>query len=64
MIDIHCHLLPSIDDGAKDLETSLDMLRIAEGDGIKKIIATPHFYRGYYENEYNHIEKQVEKLNE
>lgn len=64
MIDIHCHLLPSIDDGAKNLETSLDMLRIAEGDGIKKIIATPHFYRGYYENEYTHIEEQVNKLNE
>lgn len=64
MIDIHCHLLPSIDDGAKNLETSLDMLRIAEGDGIKKIIATPHFYRGYYENEYMHIEEQVKKLNE
>lgn len=64
MIDIHCHLLPSIDDGAKDLETSLAMLRIAEGDGIKKIIATPHFYRGYYENEYNYIEEQVDKLNE
>lgn len=63
MIDIHCHLLPCIDDGAKDLETSLDMLRIAEGDGIKKIIATPHFYRGYYGNEYTYIEEQVKKLN-
>jgi len=43
MIDIHCHILPSIDDGPKDEETSIDMLKIAAEDGIKSIIATPHF---------------------
>ncbi|KOA20586.1 tyrosine-protein phosphatase YwqE [Clostridium homopropionicum DSM 5847] len=63
MIDIHCHILPGIDDGAKDMEMSLEMLRIAEEDGIKKIIATPHFYRGYFENQYKDIEKSVEELN-
>lgn len=42
-IDIHAHLLPKIDDGAKDLDTSLEMFRIAEKSGIRKMILTPHF---------------------
>lgn len=45
MIDLHCHILPGLDDGAKTLEEALEMARIAHGDGIKKIVATPHFYR-------------------
>lgn len=42
MIDIHCHILPGIDDGATDLECALAMCRIAAADGIRKIVATPH----------------------
>ena len=50
MIDLHCHLLPGIDDGAPDLETSLEMARIAVEDGITLIACTPHQMPGYYEN--------------
>lgn len=46
MIDIHCHILPAIDDGPDDLQTALEMFRIAEGDGITQIIATPHYRHG------------------
>lgn len=42
MIDIHNHSLFGIDDGAKDVETSLKMIEIAINDGIKEIILTPH----------------------
>ncbi len=42
MIDIHCHILPSIDDGAKTIEESVEMARIAAKDGVRKIVATPH----------------------
>ncbi len=42
MIDIHCHILPGIDDGADRLQTSLDMATMAARDGITTIIATPH----------------------
>ncbi|MFC2166823.1 tyrosine-protein phosphatase [Acidobacteriota bacterium] len=45
MIDIHCHILPGIDDGASDVEESLKMARFAEQDGVKTIIATPHVFR-------------------
>jgi len=46
MIDIHCHILPAIDDGAGDLQTSLEMFRIAAADGITHIVATPHYRHG------------------
>lgn len=42
MIDIHCHILPGIDDGAETLEESVEMARIAATDGIKRLVATSH----------------------
>jgi len=42
MIDIHCHILPDLDDGADSLETSLAMAECAIADGITHVIATPH----------------------
>jgi protein-tyrosine phosphatase len=45
MIDIHCHILPGLDDGSKDLEVSLEMARMAVADGIKTIVATPHLFK-------------------
>lgn len=42
MIDLHCHILPGIDDGPVDMQTSIDMAKIAAEDGIKTIVATPH----------------------
>ncbi len=41
--DIHCHLLPGIDDGAQDMEKTQQMLAVAYEDGIRNIIVTPHF---------------------
>ncbi len=42
MIDIHCHILPGIDDGPSDIKESIEMAKIASLDGITKIVATPH----------------------
>lgn len=50
MIDLHCHMLPGIDDGAPDLDTALEMARIAVADGIAMVACTPHIYPGLYEN--------------
>jgi protein-tyrosine phosphatase len=41
-IDTHNHIIPYVDDGAEDWETSLKMLRDAEADGITEVVATPH----------------------
>ncbi len=45
MIDIHSHILPNVDDGAKDIEESLAMARIYLDNKINKVIATPPLYR-------------------
>ena len=62
MIDLHCHILPGIDDGAQTLETSLEMARIAVADGITKIYCTPHIYPGLYENTGPDIQHRVGQL--
>ena len=41
-IDLHCHLLPGLDDGARDLDDAVAMARQAQADGIGAICATPH----------------------
>lgn len=43
MIDIHCHILPNIDDGAESLEDALEMARLAVYSGVTEMVATPHF---------------------
>lgn len=45
IIDFHSHVLPNIDDGAKNLDISLKMLEKQKNDGVDIIVATPHFYR-------------------
>ena len=44
LIDFHTHILPSIDDGAKNLETSIKMINELTSQGVEKIVLTPHFY--------------------
>ena len=50
MIDLHNHLLPGIDDGARELEETLEFLRLARRDGVRTIVATPHMKPGVYDN--------------
>ncbi|MBR4948336.1 MAG: capsular polysaccharide biosynthesis protein [Clostridiales bacterium] len=44
MIDAHCHMLPGIDDGSKDVAMSLEMINRSVEQGVEGIIFTPHFY--------------------
>jgi protein-tyrosine phosphatase len=65
MIDLHCHILPGVDDGARTLEEALDMARAAERDGIKTIVATPHLFRGEFDLEgFDSIQQKRHDLNE
>ncbi|MBI5586564.1 MAG: capsular biosynthesis protein [Deltaproteobacteria bacterium] len=64
MIDLHCHLLPGVDDGAKDLEESLAMARLAVNDGIRAIVATPHVRNGLYHHTREELEERFIRLKE
>jgi protein-tyrosine phosphatase len=57
MVDLHCHILPDIDDGASNMEESLSMAESAIADGITHIVATPHS-----SNEYSFDFAQVRRL--
>jgi protein-tyrosine phosphatase len=63
MIDLHNHILWGADDGARTLEDSLEMCRIAYTDGIRTIVATPHTLNGLYQNDRPSIIAKVRELN-
>lgn len=46
MYDMHCHILPGVDDGASNLEEAIDMAIMAQESGIQSIFATPHYIEG------------------
>ena len=62
MIDIHTHILPGIDDGAKDLTESLALLKLAENDGITHMVATPHIHMGRFNNAIAQIKNDLQSL--
>lgn len=49
MRDLHCHILPGVDDGARDLNESLAMLKAAQEAGITSIVCTPHVRDPYFD---------------
>jgi protein-tyrosine phosphatase len=55
MIDLHCHLLPGVDDGARSWETTLEMCRLAQQDGVGHIVATPHCNYEYDYDRASHL---------
>lgn len=63
LIDIHCHILPSVDDGAENISESVQMAKEAIRQGINTIIATPHHKNGSYVNNKATIIEEVNKLN-
>ena len=62
MVDIHCHIISGVDDGAKDNTMSIDMLKKAKESGTSKIVLTPHYYRGRYDVELEVIKEEFIKL--
>lgn len=62
MIDIHCHILPGLDDGARDMAQSIAMAQIAAMDGITGIVCTPHFSPVFPGNIRRTVLESVERL--
>ena len=62
MIDLHCHILPGVDDGAASLQESLSMAEQAIAQGITHLLCTPHHNNGRYENEKSSVIATVHHL--
>lgn len=61
IIDIHAHILPGLDDGAANMEEAKTMLELAYGQGIRKIIATPHYKRGQNLEHIMEVSRQLQQ---
>ena len=62
MIDIHCHLMPGVDDGSKDLDETLAMFENAYTSGVTSMILTPHYIKGTKYNLKNSAKRQVTEI--
>lgn len=62
MIDLHSHILPGVDDGARDIATSLAMARAYVADGVEVVACTPHILPGLYHNSGPQIREAVARL--
>lgn len=62
LVDVHCHILPQVDDGAPDMKTALAMLAREYDDGVRAVILTPHFRLRMFENEEEDIVEAYERL--
>jgi protein-tyrosine phosphatase len=60
VIDLHCHILPGVDDGSRSLEESLYMARTAVEDGIHTVVATAHSLNGIHTNRVEEIAQKVQ----
>lgn len=62
MTDIHCHLVPAIDDGSRSLEETRELIRAMQAVGIRRIITTPHIYRRYPDNDSHSLQQALEHI--
>lgn len=60
MIDLHCHYLPGVDDGAGDLETGIALVRAAAENGIREAVLTPHILAGCWNNRRTSLEPRFD----
>lgn len=60
VIDVHSHYLPAVDDGPRDLQTALLLLRLARKDGVRQVVLTPHVYAGRWDNPLSFLRPRFE----
>ena len=63
MIDVHCHILPEVDDGSRSLNESIEMALIAQEQGIKKIVNTSHYHPDFRYKKGEELLKELEDFN-
>jgi protein-tyrosine phosphatase len=62
MIDIHCHIIPNIDDGSRSIEDSVRQLRDMADGGIESVFLTSHYFKGHYEYTRETYNQKFEEL--
>lgn len=61
-LDIHSHILPGVDDGSRDMDMTIQMLGQAYGEGIRCMVATPHYYPGHKNADYISVQEKFEEV--
>lgn len=62
MIDVHCHILPGVDDGAESMNEAFKLLRMEYDQGVRAVILTPHYRLGYFETERDEVKEKFREL--
>lgn len=62
LIDIHSHIVYGVDDGSKDLDTSISMLKMAKDNGITSMILTPHHHKGRMDADVSTLKSRFESV--
>ncbi len=62
LYDVHCHIIPGVDDGADNMEESIKMLKMEYAEGVRSIIATPHFRFDMFETPMERIQEEYLRL--
>ena len=60
--EVHCHILPGLDDGAGDMRETIRMLEAYHEDGVRTVYATSHYRRGMFEPSMKDVERQFERV--
>lgn len=64
MVDMHCHILPEIDDGARNMEETMIMLKMAAANGIEAVIVTPHYKKGRHNADPETVMERMDMVRE
>ena len=62
LIDMHCHIIPGVDDGAADMEMAVKLLQMEQRSGVSEVIVTPHYRKGMFETSQSVIDRQYDAL--
>lgn len=62
LVEMHCHILPGVDDGADSMEEALQLLQMEADQGVRQVILTPHYREGYFETSRDEIREVYQKL--
>jgi protein-tyrosine phosphatase len=62
LIDLHSHILPGIDDGAKNLEEAVELAKHSVENGVSRMVCTPHIHQGIFDNNFSSISSAFDLL--